>query len=255
MPKTWWAMLVGGLALAGIPPLSGFFAKDSIIAAGLARGGWFGYLLFVVAVGGAFLTGLYTFRMLFVAFGGEQSAYVQEHPAHGEHGLVKWSMGLTVGVLTVLAAFGGWLQFGNEWKPLTHWLDPVAKPLVEATSSQEAVASVLAVAMGVIGIGIAWWIYSAHRAKAPKAWAVLEHKFYFDEAYDLLFYWPAVGLSRALSWLIEGPLVAGSITETAGFFRRAGGRVRSLQTGLVRTYAFGVAAGLAVLAVVFIAVK
>ena len=46
MPKTWWAMLIGGLALAGIPPLSGFFAKDSILASALARGDWYGYLLF-----------------------------------------------------------------------------------------------------------------------------------------------------------------------------------------------------------------
>jgi len=256
MPKTWWAMLVGGLALAGIPPLSGFFAKDSIIAATLARGGWFGYVLFVAAVGGAFLTGLYTFRMLFVAFGGEQSAFVQEHPphAHGDR-VAQWSMYLTVGTLTVLAAFGGWIQFGRAWTPVSDWLAPVARPLVDATNGQEAVASVLAVAMGALGIGVAWWIYSAQRAKAPKPWAVLEHKFWFDELYDVLFYRPAVALSKALYWVVEGPVIGGSITEVSGGFRSAGGWVRKLQTGIVRTYAFGLAAGLAVLVLVFIAVK
>src|SRR4029079_10261914 len=193
MPKTWWAMLVGGLALAGMPPLSGFFAKDSIIAATLGREDWFGYVLFAAAIAGTFLTGLYTFRMLFVVFGGEQSAYVREHPPHAAHDrLVDWSMGLTVGVLAVLAAFGGWIQFADVWTPITTWLAPVAEPLVEATGGQEAIASICAVAFGLAGIGLAWWIYSAHRAKAPRPWAVLEHKFYFDELYNGLFYWPAV---------------------------------------------------------------
>ena len=50
MPKTWWAMLIGGLALAGIPPLSGFFAKDSILASALARRHWYGYLLFAAGI-------------------------------------------------------------------------------------------------------------------------------------------------------------------------------------------------------------
>src|SRR5207237_8388834 len=70
MPWTWVAMLVGGLALAGMPPLSGFFSKDSILAAALDRG-WYGDVLFAAGMAGTFLTGLYTFRMIFVVFGGE----------------------------------------------------------------------------------------------------------------------------------------------------------------------------------------
>jgi NADH-quinone oxidoreductase subunit L len=255
MPKTWWAMLIGGLALAGIPPLSGFFAKDSIIGAALAFGGWYGYLLFAVAIAGAFLTGLYTFRMLFVVFGGEQSAYVREHPPHESRDrLVNWSMGLTVGVLAVLSVVGGWIQFADRWTAVTNWLEPVARSL-EATGTQETVASVCAVLVGLAGIGVAWWIYSAHRAKAPRPWAVLEHKFYFDELYNGLFYWPAVALSRVLSWTIEGPIVNGSITGVAGAARSTGGWFRTLQTGLVRVYVFALAAGLAVLVLVFIAVR
>jgi NADH-quinone oxidoreductase subunit L len=255
MPKTWWAMLIGGLALAGIPPLSGFFAKDSILAASLA-GGTYDRILFAVGIAGAFLTGLYTFRMLFVVFGGEPSAYVREHPPHAGHDrLVNWSMGLTVAVLAVLATFGGWIQFANAWTPITDWLEPVAKPLVEASSSQEAIASILAVGLGALGIGVAWWIYSARRADAPRSWAILEHKFYFDELYDRAFSKPAVALAVGLYRFVEGPLVAGSITEVVTGFREAGGWVRKLQTGLVRTYAFGLAAGAAVLVLVFIAVR
>jgi NADH-quinone oxidoreductase subunit L len=254
MPKTWWAMLAGGLALAGMPPFSGFFSKDAILASSLADG-TYGKILFVFGMLGAFLTGVYTFRMLFIVFFGEPSAYVQEHPPHAERGLVRWSMAIPVGALTVLAIFGGWIQFADKWTTITDWLDPVAKPLVEASGSQEAFASILAVALGLLGIGVAWWIYSAKRAHAPRSWAILEHKFYFDEAYDLVFYKPAVALSLALYRFVEGPLVTGSIREIATGFRDAGGWVRKLQTGLVRTYAFGLAAGAAVLVLVFIAVK
>jgi NADH-quinone oxidoreductase subunit L len=255
MPKTWWAMLVGALALSGIPPLSGFFSKDSILAAALDRG-WYGDVLFAAGMIGTFLTGLYTFRMLFIVFTGEESAYVQEHPphAHGDR-VARWSMGLSVAALTVLAAVGGWLQFAGVWTPVSDFLEPVARPLVEASGAKEAIASLLAVALGAAGIGVAWWIYSARRAKAPKPSRVLEHKFYFDELYNVLLYWPAVGLAHALYAVVEGPLVGGSITAVSGLARRSGARVRDLQTGLVRTYAFALAAGLAVLVLVFVVVK
>ena len=73
LPRTYWAFLIGGLALTGIPPFSGFFSKDAILASALAAG-TYGQILFVVGVIGAFLTGLYTFRMIFLVFGGEPSA-------------------------------------------------------------------------------------------------------------------------------------------------------------------------------------
>src|SRR5207302_77749 len=78
LPRTYWAFVVGSLALAGVPPFSGFFSKDSILAAALAHG-WYGQILWVAGMVGAFLTGLYTFRMLFMAFWGEPSGFVREH--------------------------------------------------------------------------------------------------------------------------------------------------------------------------------
>src|SRR4051794_4594201 len=73
MPRVYWAFLIGALALVGIPPFAGFFSKDSIIASAMDRGAY-GYVLWVAALAGAFLTGLYTFRMLFLVFWGEPSA-------------------------------------------------------------------------------------------------------------------------------------------------------------------------------------
>src|SRR5262249_7848993 len=76
MPWTRNCFLVGSLALVGIFPFAGFFSKDSILAAMLDRGA-FGYVLFACGLAGTFLTGLYTFRLFFVVFGGEESAFAK----------------------------------------------------------------------------------------------------------------------------------------------------------------------------------
>jgi NADH-quinone oxidoreductase subunit L len=255
MPRTYWAFLVGALALAGVPPLSGFFSKDSILAAALANSGWYGQLLWAAGMVGAFLTGLYAFRMLFLAFWGEPSAFVREHFHPLGRGVVGASMGATVALLTLLAALGGWLQFAGIWTPVSNFLEPVAPALVDASSAQEAVSSVLAVALGLAGIALAWWIYAARRVQAPRTLALLERKFYFDELYDVLFYRPAVLLAHGLLRWVERPLVFGSVSALAASVRELGSGTRSLQTGLVRTYALAIAASLAVVTVVFVVVR
>jgi NADH-quinone oxidoreductase subunit L len=255
MPRTFWAFLVGSLALAGMPPFSGFFSKDSILAAALANGGWYGYLLWAAGMVGTFLTGLYAFRMLFMAFWGEPSAFVREHLHHLEGGLVGWTLAIPVAILTVLAAVGGFVQFAGIWTPISDWLEPVAPSLVDASGMQEAVSSIVAVLLGLAGIGVAWWIYGARRAAAPRPLTLLERKFWFDELYDALFYRPAVLLSRGLLNGVERPLVFGSIGELAGSVRDLGLGARRLQTGLVRTYALAIAASLAVVTVVFVVVR
>jgi NADH-quinone oxidoreductase subunit L len=254
LPRTYWAFMVGALALAGVPPFAGFFSKDSILAAALAHG-WYGQLLWVAGMVGAFLTGLYTFRMLFMAFWGEPSGFVREHFHALRRDVVGVSLAVPVGVLTVLAALGGWLQFAGIWTPVSDWLEPVAPALVDASSLQEAASSVIAVALGLAGIGAAWWIYGAQRAEAPKSLPLFERKFYFDELYDAVFYRPAVLLARGLLALVERPLVFGSVSGIAEGVRGLGSGTRRLQTGLVRTYALAIAASLAVVTVVFVVVR
>jgi NADH-quinone oxidoreductase subunit L len=256
MPKTYWMFLIGALSLVGIPPFSGFFSKDPIIAACLARGGSFGYVMFVLAVGGALLTGLYTFRLVFRVFHGKPDPFVEEHfdAHHGEGPIV---MLLPVAVLAVGATFIGWLQVPRSWgwHAISSWLNPVVPPLLDASNQQELIASVVSVAVGLIGIGVAWWIYVAKRRPAPEAWPELEHKFWFDELYDAIFYRPAVRTAKLLYALVEGPLVGGSMTGLADAVRNLGAESRRLQTGFVRLYALALAASLAVLAVVFLAVR
>ncbi len=254
MPFTYGAFLVGALALVGVPPFSGFFSKDPILANALDAGN-LGYALFALAAAGAFLTGLYTFRMIFLAFGGEPSEEVRGryHPHGGKEG--PFSMVFVVGVLAVLAAVAGFLQFVPYWDPVDTFLDPVAEPLTHPTDRMETFASIVAVSLGLAGVLVAWLCYSAKKVTVPRAWKVLEHKLYFDELYDAIFYRPAVATSKLLYALVEGPLVGGSVTGVGEGTARVGSLVRALQTGVVRTYALAVAVGFAVLVLVFVAVR
>jgi NADH-quinone oxidoreductase subunit L len=279
MPVTRICFLIASLALVGVPPFAGFFSKDSIIAAAL-DGGWYGYLLFAAALIGTFLTGLYTFRLFFLVFPGEPSPFVREHfmreghgaedgvagqthaHAHGRTSRIgregPFSMTAPVLVLALLSLVGGWIQFAPLWHPVSDWLEPVARPLVEPTNTQEAVSSILAVVLGLAGIAVAWAIYSAQRLTVPGfafGQRLLERKLYFDEIYDYAFFGPAVGFSKLLRWAVEEPFVLGSVRGVAGGVRDAGLWTRRAQTGLVRTYALAIAASLAVITIVFVAVR
>ena len=257
LPRTWLAMLIGGLALAGIFPFSGFWSKDSILASALAAG-TYGQILFVVGLIGAFLTALYTFRMIFLVFGGDPSPYAREHlhkPARGEG---PFSMSSTVFVLAVLAVIGGWIQMAGIWHPLSDFLHTSAEPKVEPSVLQDWITSAIAVGLGLAGIYLAWLIYGTGRIPVPRADAaqrVLERKFYADELYDLAFYRPAAELARLFRRLVEVPVVGGSLTGLAFGGREAGARVTQAQTGYLRLYALAIAAGVAVLMVVYVAVR
>jgi NADH-quinone oxidoreductase subunit L len=254
MPFTFLAFLAGGLALSGIPPFSGFFSKDPIIASALARGGWFGYMLWAAGLAGALLTGLYTFRLIFRVFLGEPSAFVREH-LHTDHGEGPISMRWTVGVLAVLATIAGFIQFSPFWEPVSKWLEPVAPALVVPTNAQELGTMAIGVTLGLTGILIAWLLYGSQRFPVPRPSELLEQKFYFDELYDAAFYRPAVRVAATLRRAFEEPVVDGSIGEVVAGTRGAARWTARLQTGLLRTYVLAIAASLAVLLVVFVAVR
>jgi len=254
MPQTRAYFVVGTLALVGIFPFAGFFSKDSILASALDRG-WYGIVIYVVGMVGAFLTGLYAFRLLFVVFTGEPSAYVREH--HHAHGGREgpFSMLSTVAVLALLSTVGGFLQWAPLWHPLSTWLDPVAHPFAEPTRWEEWMSSGVALGIGITGALIAWVIYGAKRVRAPKALPVLEHKFYWDELYDLLWYRPADLTARGLAAFVERPLIGGSLTALTESLSLGSRELGRAQSGLVRSYALALAGGLAILVVVFLSVR
>jgi NADH-quinone oxidoreductase subunit L len=260
MPFTKWCFLAGALALVGIPPFSGFFSKDPIVASAAALGTWYGWIFWVCGVAGAFLTGLYTFRLWFLVFPGEPSAFVREHyhDHHGREG--AWTMLLPVGILAVLATFGGWLQWSPHWDPFTKWLEPAARTLPAAipTNTQEYFTSAATVLAGVAGIAIAWAVYSERKIAIPALpfWRRLfEQKFYFDWLYDRAFYRPAAVVATSLLRDFEEPVVLQTGPDLAEATMETGGFVRRIQTGLLRTYVLFLAAGAAAVVLAFLIAK
>jgi NADH-quinone oxidoreductase subunit L len=260
MPFTKWCFLVGALALVGIPPFSGFFSKDSIVAAAAALGTWYGWIFWVCGIAGAFLTGLYTFRLWFLVFPGEPSPFVREHyrDHHGREG--AWTMLVPVGVLAVLATIGGWLQWSPRWHPFTDWLAPAARTLSVATptNTQEYYTSVATVIAGLAGIGVAWAIYSERTIAVPAApfWRrTLEEKFWFDVLYDRIFYAPSAAIASILRREFEEPVILQTGPDLGETTLEAGGLVRRLQTGLLRTYVLFLAAGAAAVVLAFLIAK
>jgi NADH-quinone oxidoreductase subunit L len=260
MPFTKWCFLAGALSLVGIPPFSGFFSKDSIVASAAALGTWYGWIFWVCGIAGAFLTGLYTFRLWFLVFPGEPSPFVREHyhDHHGREGAL--TMLVPVGVLAVLATFGGWLQWAPKWHPFTDWLSTASPTLAaaEPTNAQEYFTSAATVLVGLAGIGVAWAIYSERRLAIPAApfWRrTLEHKFYFDELYDRIFYAPAVWLATFLRREFEEPVVLQTGTDLGETTLATGSVLRRIQNGLLRTYALFLATGAAIVVLAFLIAK
>jgi NADH-quinone oxidoreductase subunit L len=263
LPWTTVLMWVGALALAGIPPFSGFFSKDPIIAAGLAAGGWTGWIVFSLGLAGALVTGLYTFRMIFLVFHGPPSPFAAEHaPAHTAHGEGPFSMLWTITILGIGAAGIGVLQIPGVTEGMKTFLETSAPTFVDPTSSQEWLASTLSPLLGLAGIIAAYALYGGHErsdapSRASRAMAplprVFEEKFGFDIAYDWLFYKPAAGLARLGVRFWEGVVVGGGVAGVGAVSRWTASRLNLIQSGIVRTYAVTFALGLAALMVWFLA--
>jgi len=257
LPRTFAAFLIGSLALSGLPPFAGFFSKDSILAAAL-DGGTYGYVLYVAGMLGVFLTALYTFRMFFVVWYGEPSAFAQEHFHRPVRDLVGVTMAVAVGALAVLSVVGGWIQFAILYTPVEEWLHPVVEDLVKPTVAQDVVTSVIASLLSLAGIGLAWAMYARRTMavpRAPQLATLLERKFYFDELYEWAFYRPAAMIAHAWTRWVEGPLIGGSLSGLALGTREAGRGVATAQTGYLRTYVLALALGAAILFLAYVVAR
>ena len=256
MPVANVGVLVGCLAIAGIPPFSGFFSKDEIIAGALDSGD-LGVVLGIVGIVGAGLTAFYMFRLYFRAFWGPapEGGYDVPHP-HPP----GWAMSIPVIVLAVGATFIGWLQVPGGWHLVDDWLEPAltAAPDIEVTTATEVIASVASVALSAIAIALAWWIFVAdpgRRARlagvAPAARTLLADQYRFDEVYEQAVVQPGRDLGDVMTRDVERYGVQGAVEGVARSLIDAGRGLRGAQTGLVRSYAFAMIAGTAVIGVIF----
>jgi NADH-quinone oxidoreductase subunit L len=266
MPATSFMFLIGTLALMGIPPLSGFWSKDAILASALATGGALGWFLYIAGLVGALLTGMYALRLYLIVCHGEPSPFVLEHTAdhagaHGsdahEHGDGPYSMLIPVAVLTVLAAIGGFVYIPGIYTGFASWINPVAEPLVDPSVLQDYGTSFIAVIAAALGGAVAWFAFKAGReiVGRPAVRTVFAHKFYVDELYDAVFSRPAQRIADRLRDDVEGPVVQGSLGEIGAGVRDLAGGTARLQTGLLRSYALVIAGSVAVLIIVFLAVR
>ncbi len=252
LPRTFAAMLIGVGALAGLPPLAGFFSKDAILATAFS-GGVYNKMLFAAGIAGVLLTALYSFRLLFLVFSGEESELVHKRLAKrkGAEG-PRW-MTAPVAVLALLAAAGGWLEIAGLWHPFSSFLEGVAPAFAsEPSAAREWLLSAISLFVALGGVWIAWTVYSARTQQAPKTAKALVEKLYFDRVYDRVFYFPAVSLAHRLGAWFERPVIERS-GEEIGTSALAGGRVAAaIQNGLARTYVLLVAAGVSVIVLLFL---
>jgi NADH-quinone oxidoreductase subunit L len=256
LPYTTGLMWIGALALAGVPPFSGFFSKDQILANALARGDWVGYTVWGLGLAGAFVTALYTFRLMLLVFHGEPSEYARgQAESHAGHVEGPRPMLWTIGVLGVGALFAGLIEIPQVTHGMRNFLEPTIPAHLEATGNQDLGTSALAVALAFIGLFAAHVLWG-RRTDTPRRIAestapaerVLQEKFGFDLLYDWAFYRPAAAIARTGQRLWEQRVVIGSMDAVSANAAWTSRLLSSAQSGLVRVYALAIALGIAALA-------
>jgi NADH-quinone oxidoreductase subunit L len=292
MPFTFGCFVIGGLALSGIPPFSGFWSKDEIISLVAERGGWH-WILFGAAYVGSFLTAVYTWRMIFRAFYGEpvpeaaeleaghlHHAEVHTNPATGEeedtdvgfpgpeHHIAEreGSMKIAMGVLAVLATIGGFLQipFGAV-NAIDNFLEPsfAGSKYYSALSPSDGftlLGLIIGAALGIAGIALAYFVWVKRpgtaarvRERSGALYALFKNKWWFDELIDATVVRPFSAFGRFGQATFERLFVDGTLVGgTTGIVRVGSAAVRAIQSGFLRAYAALMLLALAGLALYFL---
>jgi len=231
LPITFWTFLIGTLSISGFPLLAGFFSKDEIIRAALSAPGsefWLGVLALITAG----LTAYYMFRLFFIAFGWEWLSRDERH-LHEAPPIQT----VPIVILAAGAVVGGYIPVGN-------FLEPVFGHAVEVGTAAFIGLAALSVVVALVGFGFAYLLH-ARRPELAVAWrtrvrplhTLVEHKYYVDELYDLVFVRPGLALGRFLNDRIEPQVIDAAVNGVADFFLVEAKEFRLIQTGRVRSYA------------------
>jgi len=275
MPITAGTFIVGWLSIAGVPPFSGFWSKDEILA-GAYNFGSGGKVLWLLGLITALLTAFYMSRQVFMTFFGEEkwrtigtaddpvlvAAGTHGHAddphddaAHDDHhGLTAdhtphespWTMTVPLVVLGGLALVGGVLNlpFVDKFELLKNWLEPTLAGEQELPHGATLVGlAVVATLIGFVGIGFAWTVYIKkkvdpaliEREEFAKGW-------WIDSTYSRFMGGPGRAFFDAVAWF-DRIIIDGAVNGTATLVRGAGLQLRRVQNGQVRSYAMGIAAG------------
>jgi NADH-quinone oxidoreductase subunit L len=259
LPTTHWTFLCGAAALAGLPPLAGFWSKDEILGVAHAashheHGGVY-LVLFSAGLVTAGLTAFYTFRAYFLTFTGE----VRVPPEAGEH--AHESPPVMTIPLCILAV--GAVTLGAVLQPFTHWLSTLldqrwlpeafaGRPLLVSPHGLDITLMVGSTAVALLGLFAAWWLY-VKSPGAAGAWSRSLHglyelslnKFHVDELYYGLIVRPLTALARLCR--VFDLYILDSLVDLVGQVPRLIGAVlRPIQNGLVQFYALAMILGLTV---------
>ena len=253
MPMTFWLMTIATLAIAGIPPLSGFFSKDEILAAAFARGAEMPvyYMFYAFGVVSALLTAFYMARLIAMTFLGENRTGAEEGRHLHEAPWIMTGPLLVLGVLTVIGGAINLPTFVGGHHGLEQWLEPVLEPgmrvmpLEMPHGATELALVGTAILIGVVGLvlGLRWTLARripvAREAPAEAGVGrILNRKYFVDELYDAVIVGPLVWLSRVVLWkgVDQGVVDGAAVNGTAKLSRGLGWLGSRLQTGQVGVY-------------------
>jgi NADH-quinone oxidoreductase subunit L len=240
MPVTAWTMGIATIAIAGIPPLAGFWSKDEILASAFARGGWYS-ALWVIGLLAALITAFYMTRQWVMVFLGKprwaEGAHPHESPA---------VMTVPLVILAILSVVGGLIN-----TPLRLTLEHFLEPAFEAVTLQHPAEGVdmfllmagLSVVAALAGVAAAFLTYRQpeqnwldfEQGLAP-IWGVWEEAYRVDDIYGKVIVAPGVKAAEAAAFKIDLPLIDGAVNGVGRLIREVGDWARPLQTGFVRNY-------------------
>ncbi len=246
MPVTFWSMTIGVLAIAGVPPLSGFVSKDEILHfAAHSHRPWISFLAFATA----FMTAFYMGRLWVMTFFGKFRGH---HHAHES----PWTMTGVLAVLAVLSVFGGALNWPHLWGGtgwLENYLGSVVTQIPAEVSPEAFVASLklagLSSLMGATALVLAWFVTRDYREtkKKSSAFRLLENKYYVDEIYNFLVVSNLKRIGDLLWKVVDVGIIDGFLNALASISNQMSQRLRRLQTGLLQQYVFWVWLGVILL--------
>ena len=259
LPITYWTFLIGSLAIAGVPFLSGFFSKDEILFATFEEGH---IVLWTIGALTSLLTATYMFRLVFLTFHGQRRrATPSEHPEEEEHGAhhgplhdAPPAMAVALVVLaigSVLAGYVGMPHALGGHNSLGEWLAPSFVPpgarevAAEMNTTLEIRLMIVSSAIGLLGIALAYVLWMKRRdvvdalsRRFSLVHRVLLNKYYVDEIYDAAVVQPVKVISRDGLWRgFDVAIIDGAVNGTGVIVAGAAWMLRRLQTGSVRAYA------------------
>ena len=256
MPVTWITFLIGTIAIAGIPPLSGFFSKDEILSHAYAHNP----VLYAVGLLGALFTAFYMFRLYSLTFAGKfRGTHEQEHHLHESPPAIT----VPLVILAILAAVAGFLGIPEYIKPDAHILEKFLAPvfassheIVTAASPAPGVEWALTGVSVVLILAVsAWGFVKFRRYTGPPKEAtgfakILENKWYVDELYDAVIVKPINAFAGFLNKYVERLGLDGIVNGVGKLVQYGSRQIRLLQSGQVGAYILLMVIGVVILFIV-----